>query len=205
MKLFYSRPSPFARKALVALIETKQIEDVLLEEVKLGPMAPGDIIPAVNPLGKIPTLLLPDGSSIIDSKYICRYIAEQNQANDGTKLYPEGENIWEALHLEALADGILEAAVLLIYEIRIRSEELRVQAWVDAQLLKINRTLNHLEDNIDQLLDIINMGSLSVAISLDYLDFRHDYIGWRKNHPKLSAWHDHIKNRQSLNDTYPSD
>ena len=187
MKLFYSRPSPFARKALVALIETKQIEDVLLEEVKIGPMAPGDIIPAVNPLGKIPTLLLPDGSSIIDSKYICRYIDEQNQANDGTKLYPEGENIWEALHLEALADGILEAAVLLIYEIRIRSEELRVQAWVDAQLLKINRTLNHLEDNIDQLLDNINMGSLTVAISLDYLDFRHDYIGWRENHPKLSA------------------
>ena len=205
MKLFYSRPSPFARKALVALIETKQIEDVLLEEVKIGPMAPGDIIPAVNPLGKIPTLLLPDGSSIIDSKYICRYIDEQNQANDGTKLYPEGENIWEALHLEALADGILEAAVLLIYEIRVRSEELRVKAWVDAQLLKINRTLNHLEDNIDQLLDIINMGSLSVAISLDYLDFRHDYIVWRKNHPKLSAWHDHIKSRQSLNDTYPSD
>ena len=205
MKLFYSRPSPFARKALVALIETKQIDDVLLEEVKIGPMAPGDIIPAVNPLGKIPTLLLPDGSSIIDSKYICRYIDEQNQANDGTKLYPEGENIWEALHLEALADGILEAAVLLIYEIRIRSEELRVQAWVDAQLLKINRTLNHLEDNIDQLLDNINMGSLTVAISLDYLDFRHDYIGWRENHPKLSAWHDHMKNRQSLNDTYPSD
>ena len=78
MKLFYSRPSPFARKALVALIETKQIDDVLLEEVKIGPMAPGDIIPAVNPLGKIPTLLLPDGSSIIDSKYICRYIDEKN-------------------------------------------------------------------------------------------------------------------------------
>ena len=190
---------------MVAPIVSRQTDDVVLEEVKIGPMAPGDIIPAVNPLGKIPTLLLPDGSSIIDSKYICRYIDEQNQANDGTKLYPEGENIWEALHLEALADGILEAAVLLIYEIRIRSEELRVQAWVDAQLLKINRTLNHLEDNIDQLLDIINMGSLSVAISLDYLDFRHDYIGWRKNHPKLSAWHDHIKSRQSLNDTYPSD
>ena len=177
MKLFYSRPSPFARKALVALIETKQIDDVFLEEVKIGPMAPGDIVPAVNPLGKIPTLLLPDGSSIIDSKYICRYIDEKNQGGDGIKLYPEGENIWEALHLEALADGILEAAVLLIYEIRIRSEKLRVQEWVDAQLLKINRTLNHLENNINQLLENINMGSLTVAISLDYLDFRHDSIG----------------------------
>ena len=69
MKLFYSRPSPFARKAMVALIETKQIDDVLLDEVKIGPMAPGDIIPAVNPLGKIPTLLLPDGSSIIAVSY----------------------------------------------------------------------------------------------------------------------------------------
>ena len=149
MKLFYSRPSPFARKALVALIETKQIDDVLLEEVKIGPMAPGDIIPAVNPLGKIPTLLLPDGASIIDSKYICRYIDEKNRVNDGTKLYPKGENIWEALHLEALADGILEAAVLLIYEIRTRYEERRVIDWVDSQLLKINRTLNQLEDSID--------------------------------------------------------
>ena len=131
MKLFYSRPSPFARKALIALIETKQIDNVVLEEVKIGPMAPGDIVPVVNPLGKIPTLLLPNGSSIIDSKYICRYINEIKQLSDGTKLYPEGENLWETLRVEALADGILEAAVLLIYEIRIRSEELRVQSWID--------------------------------------------------------------------------
>ena len=74
MILYYSRPSPFARKALVALIETKQLDDVVLEEVKIGPMAPGEIVPAANPLGKIPTLLLPNGSSIIDSKYICRYM-----------------------------------------------------------------------------------------------------------------------------------
>ena len=205
MKLFYSRPSPFARKALIALIETKQIDNVVLEEVKIGPMAPGDIVPVVNPLGKIPTLLLPNGSSIIDSKYICRYINEIKQLSDGTKLYPDGENLWETLRLEALADGILEAAVLLIYEIRIRSEELRVQSWIDAQLLKINRTLNHLENNINQLLENINMGSLTVAVALDYLDFRHNYIAWRKHHPKLSEWHACIKNRQSLNDTYPSD
>ena len=119
MKLFYSRPSPFARKALIALIETKQIDNVVLEEVKIGPMAPGDIVPVVNPLGKIPTLLLPNGSSIIDSKYICRYINEIKQLSDGTKLYPEGENLWETLRLEALADGILEAAVLLLSLINI--------------------------------------------------------------------------------------
>ena len=205
MILYYSRPSPFARNALVALIETKQLDDVVLEEVKIGPMAPGEIVPAANPLGKIPTLLLPNGSSIIDSKYICRYIDEANPNSDGQKLYPRGEDIWPALRLEALADGILEAAVLLIYEIRIRPEELRVKEWVDAQLLKINRTLDHLEDNISQLLENINMGCLTIAISLDYLDFRHEYIGWRKNHPKLSAWHDRIKSRQSLNETYPTD
>ena len=205
MILYYSRPSPFARKALVALIETNQLDDVVLEEVKIGPMAPGEIVPAANPLGKIPTLLLPNGSSIIDSKYICRYIDEANPNSDWQKLYPRGEDIWPALRLEALADGILEAAVLLIYEIRIRQEELRVKEWVDAQLLKINRTLDHLEDNISQLLENINMGCLTIAISLDYLDFRHEYIGWRKNHPKLSAWHDRIKSRQSLNETYPTD
>jgi len=183
MILYYSRPSPFARKALVALIETKQLDDVVLEEVKIGPMAPGEIVPAANPLGN----------------------DEANPNSDGQKLYPRGEDIWPALRLEALADGILEAAVLLIYEIRIRPEELRVKEWVDAQLLKINRTLDHLEDNIGQLLENINMGCLTIAISLDYLDFRHEYIGWRKNHPKLSAWHDRIKSRQSLNETYPTD
>ena len=205
MRLYYSRPSPFARKALVALIETNQINDVELEEVKIGPMAPGEIVPAANPLGKIPTLLLPNGSSIIDSKFICRYIDEINHNNHGIRLYPEGDNIWDALRLEALADGILEAAVLLIYEVRVRAEHLRVQEWVDAQLLKITRTLLYFENNICELEKGINMGSLSVAISLDYLDFRHKNINWQKTHPKLFTWYISIKDRKSLSDTMPVD
>ena len=205
MKLYYSRPSPFARKALVALIETGQINDVELEEVKIGPMAPGEIVPTANPLGKIPTLLLPNGSSIIDSKIICRYIDEMNRNNLGIALYPKGDAIWEVLHLEALADGILEAAVLLVYEIRVRAEELRVQEWVDAQLLKITRTLTYFENNIFQLEKGVNMGSLTVAIALDYLDFRHKTINWKENYPKLFTWYKTIKVRKSLTDTVPID
>jgi glutathione S-transferase len=205
MRLYYSRPSPFARKALVALIETNQINDVELEEVKIGPLAPGEIVPAANPLGKIPTLLLPDGASIIDSKFICRYIDEMNPNNIRMRLYPEGDDIWQALRLEALADGLLEAAVLLVYEIRVRAEELRVQEWVDAQLIKITRTLAYFENNIIQLEKNINMGSLTVAIALDYLDFRHKNIIWRKNNPKLFTWHETIKARKSLSSTMPID
>ena len=99
----------------------------------------------------------------------------------------------------------MEAAVLLIYEVRVRAEHLRVQEWVDAQLLKITRTLLYFENNICELEKGINMGSLSVAISLDYLDFRHKNINWQKTYPKLFTWYASIKDRKSLSDTMPVD
>ena len=205
MRLYYSRPSPFARKALVALIETNQIDNVTLEEVKISPLDPGDIVPKVNPLGKIPTLILPDGSSLSESKFICRYIDELNNYKNSEKLYPIDENIWKTLQHEALSDGILEAAVLLVYEKRIRTQQQRVKEWVNAQQLKISRTLEYFEDHTSELEKYVDMGSLTVAIALDYLDFRHDDINWKKNCPTLSDWHKNIKDRKSLVQTSSND
>ena len=205
MKLFYSPPSPFARKVIVVLKETNQINDVELVNIKIGPLSSGQIIPPLNPLGKIPTLILPTGESLIDSKYICRYFAERQNGERAIKLYAKGKDVWRVLNFEALGDGIMDAAILLVYEERIRSEELRVQAWVDAQKLKITRTLDYLESNNQALTAAVNMGNLTIAIALDYLDFRHKNISWRTNHPILTSWHQEIKTRNSLVTTLPSD
>ena len=205
MKLFYSPSSPFARKVLVTLIETEQINDVELVQVKIGPLDSGEIIPGFNPLGKIPTLILPSGEPLIDSKFICRYFSEKKRGLKELKLYPSGMALWQSLNFEALADGIMDAAILLVYEERIRAEELRVKAWVDAQKLKITRTLNFLEDQKTFLSKDVTIGSLTICIALDYLDFRHAEMEWRLNCPFLADWHLEIKNRKSLTSTIPHD
>mgnify|MGYP001166221699 CR=1 FL=1 len=205
MKLFYSPPSPFARKVLVTLIETKQIDDVELVQVKVGPLDPGEIVPSFNPLGKIPTLILPGGEPLIDSKLICRYFADKKNRPYDIELYPPGTDLWPVLNLEALADGIMDAAILLVYEKRIREKEFRVKSWVDAQRLKITRTLNFLEAQQTTFSKDLNIGSLTICIALDYLDFRHADMEWRLNCPYLADWHLEIKNRKSLASTMPHD
>ncbi len=205
MKLFFSLPSPFARKVLVVLIETDQISDVELESVKIGPLNPGEVIPNFNPLGKIPTLVLPTGEALIDSKLICRFFGDKQKEGQIEKLYPTDDRIWEVLNYEALADGIMEAAILLVYEQRIRNQEQRVEGWVIAQKLKITRTLDFLETNSHKLQTGVNIGNLTVAIALDYLDFRHQNIEWRLGRPFLAQWYETIRLRNSLITTLPQD
>jgi glutathione S-transferase len=195
MKLCYSTTSPFVRKVHVLAIETGQIDRI--ELVKIVTTDPE--LGKLNPLNKVPALVLDDGSPLYDSRVICEYL----DAQAGGKLFPApGPARWTALRRQALADGIADAAVLRMMESK-RAENLRSADWDKRQKLKVVQSLAALEaDHLGPQLDI---GTLTVAIALDYLDFRFKVEDWRKDHPKLAAWHKTFSERASLKKTQPHD
>lgn len=201
MKLYYAAASPFARKVMIALYETNLLDKIELSPVVIGPFTPGDIVPARNPLGKVPCLELPDGTTLYDSRVITRYLSSLAPA---TGLYPDDDSLWEALTLEATADGIMDAAVTMIYETRIRPEEKVFEKFLDAQWLKIDRALTAFETRwMPYLNEQKNMPVLAVAAALGYVDFRHDDRNWRADHPALAAWEAEIRERPSIAATVP--
>lgn len=200
MKLYHSPMSPFARKVVVLLHETGQIDDVEIMPVTTTPLAPMDGLAAKNPLSKIPALERDDGPSIYDSRVICAFL----DSRAGDKMYPSGSRKWETLTLEATADGILDAAVSITYEGRVRPEEKQWDGWTDAQWSKITgacaaintRWMSHLNGPLD-------MGQISIACALGYLDFRHGARGWRKGNDALAAWYGTFNERESMQATTP--
>lgn len=199
MKLFYSGTSPLVRKVNVLLLETGQTGLVEQEAVVVSPMNPGDALPAANPLGKVPCLVRDDGTALFDSRVITRYL---DSLHTGPKLYPEGDALWPILALEAAADGMVDAAILMIYERLLRPEDLRYPEWVEAQWLKISRTLGHLNGQVAAL-EPLSMASIAVGAALGYIDFRHDDRQWRTIAPALAAWEAEFAKRPSMQATLP--
>lgn len=188
MKLYASHTSPYVRKVRMMLLETGLDDRVEQVEVSGTPTAPNPAVAAANPLGKIPCLERPDGPAIFDSRVICRYL---DTLHAGRKFYPHGPAEWTAATLEALADGILDAAVLCRYEAVLRPAELQFQPWVDAQMLKITRSLDALETLwIAHLDGPLDAGGLATGVALGYLDFRYAALDWRAARPKLARWHE---------------
>ncbi len=201
MKLLYAPASPFVRKVMIALHETGLLDSVELLPVSITPVAPGEDVPAHNPLGKIPCLIRPNGAALYDSRVITRYL---DSLSPKTTLYPEGDALWDALTLEATADGIMDAAVIMTYEPRLRPENMVFEPYVEAQWQKIDRALTVLEDRwMAHLNGPANMPVLAVAAALGYVDFRHDARNWRASHPVLAAWEADIAKRPSLAKTAP--
>jgi glutathione S-transferase len=140
---------------------------------------------ALNPLGKIPTLERAGGPALYDSRVICRYLDDLA----GGRLYPEKPRLWETLTLEATAHGVAEAAVLMVYEERLRPEEARSEAWVEGQWAKVARALDALEARwMSHLAGPLDMGQIATGCALGYLDFRHGRRDWRAGRPALAAW-----------------
>ena len=199
MQLFRSPTSPFVRKVMVTLHETGQIDEVALVDAAGTPVAPGTMPVGQNPLGKIPTLVRDDGPALFDSRVICRYLDERA----GAGLYPAAR-IWEVLTLEALADGVLEAAVLMVYESRLRPADLVYPPWVEGQWDKIARALDALEDRwMSHLHGPLDMAQIAVGCALGYLDFRHEARDWRAGRPELAAWQAGFAARPAMQATRP--
>ena len=200
MRLFDNPASPFCRKVGVLLRETGQLGDVEMVAAAGAPTNPDQMPLAQNPLGKIPALVRDDGAALYDSRVICRYL----DSRAGAGLYPPAPALWDALTLEATADGIMDAAVLMVYESRCRPEEMRVEAWVAGQWAKIARALDVLQARwMSHLYGPLDIGQIAVGCALGYLDFRHGDRDWRAGHDALAAWEKTFAQRDSMAATVP--
>ncbi len=199
MKLRFSPTSPYVRKVMVVALETRVAGQI--EQIRTDAWNPDDDLPTDNPLGKVPALLLDDGQVLYDSRVIAEYLDDMH---GGTKMFPpSGEERWLALRLQALADGIQDAAILRMIEFHRRPANLRWQAWIDRQSDKIDRALDVLEQEAQLLDGPVTIGTISVAIALEYLDFRFREMPWRDTHERLRDWQDAYAERPSMTATRP--
>jgi glutathione S-transferase len=200
MRLYDSPTSPFVRKVKVVLHETGLLPGVELEPAAGSPVAPGTMPVTRNPLGKIPVLEREDGPALYDSRVICRYL--DDLARGG--LYPAKPRLWETLTLEATGDGIMEAALLMVYEDRTRPEERRFGGWVEGQWAKIDRALDAVEARwMAHLAGPPDASHIAVGCALGYLDFRLAARDWRPGRPALAAWEARFAARPSMQATRP--
>ena len=199
MQLFYSPASPFVRKVVVTLHETGQVDDVELLGVATTPVKSAPEILAHNPTGKIPALVRPDGPALYDSRVICRYL--DARANAG--LYKEAR-VWDTLTLEATGDAIMDAAVAMVYERRVRPEDKVFEDWIEAQWAKASRALTALNTRwMSHLNGPLDMGQISIGCALGYLDFRLDERSWRTGNDGLAKWYDTFSQRPSMQISAP--
>jgi glutathione S-transferase len=190
--------SPFVRKVRVMIAEAG-ITDIPYETVQSSPLGGEDRINTANPLGKIPALLRDEGPTIYDSRVITRFLDARYKAG----FYPE-TRLWEVLTLEATADGLMEAAVSIVYEARFRPPEMQFQPWCDGQWAKVARALDALEGQwMSHLSGRLDMGQIAVGCALGYLDLRHGDKTWRDGRPALAAWFERFAARPSMQATVP--
>jgi glutathione S-transferase len=178
-------PSPFGRKVNLAASVLGLSGDIKVEPADLNDT--NDSIRQQNALGKIPTLVLEDGTALFDSRVILEYL--DHRAGGGKIIPQEPKARFAALRLQALADGMTDAQILLVYEGRFRPPEHHVKKWTDYQADKIKRGLTALEADPPSLDPLPNVGQIALACFLGHRDLR--FAGdWRAAHPKLVAWLD---------------
>ena len=201
LRIFFSPASPFVRKTMVAAQE----RGVKIEKLASAawPVKRDPDIVRHNSTGKVPCLLLEDDTPVFDSRVISALVDARGQA--GRTLYPQDERRFTVLTVEALADSILEAALLHRYENVLRPEDKRWDDWSRGQMEKVDSGLDDLEGRwFDAISDEFHAGAIATACLLGYLDFRFADKDWRTNHPKLAEWFAATSKRPSMQETFPS-
>ncbi len=201
MKLRWAPASPFVRKVMVTAMETGQ--DNRIERMPTDYHDPDSDIADHNPLGKVPALILDDGSILIDSPVICAYL---DSLHDGAKIIPDDPaQRWRVLSLEGLGDGMTEAAITVQRE-RGRPEDKRMATVVERHWDKFESAMDWIEGSADEVLrGPINIGQIAVACGLGWIEFRmKDVLGdWREDWPSTAKWYDEFSARPSMRDTAP--
>lgn len=188
MMILRSSPaSPFGRKVRIAIALLAFDSDTQIEPADTNNIA--DTLRHQNPLGKIPVLIAEDGMAYYDSRVILEFLDER--AGGGRIIPREGRPRLAALRLQALADGVLDASILTVYEARWRAHEHHEQKWLEHQAGKVTRALAALEENPPPLdrTGLPNVGQIAFACALGYRDFRFGG-SWRAGHPRLVGWLD---------------
>lgn len=199
MELRYSALSPFVRKVMVFAYETGL--NGRIEPVPTDVWADDSDIQRDNPLGKVPTLVTPDGT-FAGSTLCCEYL---DTLHGGARLCPApGRESWPALQLHALADGVMEAAVAHVVERLRRPAPSVYQGNLDRQRDKIVRTLDAIERASDMPGDAVHIGTITLACALGYVDFRLPELRWREGRPRLAGWYRGMAERPSMQATAPT-
>ena len=198
MKLRWSPTSPYVRKVVMVAIECG-LEDSV-EKQETNAWSPDTDLPQDNPLGKVPALILEDGTVLYDSPVIVEYL---DTLHDGQRLFPPtGPARWTTLRLQALADGICDAAILRRLEAN-RPDGEKSPNWMERQRKAVARALDVLEKEATSLGNQLTIGTLAVLVALGYLDFRFGHEDWREGRPKLTAWFAGMSDRDSFRRTAP--
>jgi len=195
MKLYWSPNSPYARKVVVVTKEMQIDDSVEMIETSAIPTKANEVLSALNPLTRIPTLQLKTGEILFDSSAICDYL---NEFSDGGLLPEPGPTRRQVLKLELYGVDIMDRAVVCRQE-TLRPESLRWSGWVDAQFDRIGKVLDTLNTNVPPLNP--DLGTITIGCALEYLDFRFRDRPWRWERPKLSAWHEQFALRPSMAST----
>ncbi len=203
MQLHSSPTSPYVRKVRVLLLETGLDAQVEQAVRAVTPTTPNADLNIDNPIGKVPALLTDDGMALYDSPVICEYL---DSLHDGPKMFPApGVARWRALRRQALGDGVLDAAILGRYESSLRPAEKQWPDWLEAQMVKVERSLDAMQGEAAALADTADIGTITFACALGYLDFRYGEMGWRSGRPDLADWYDRFAQRPSMQATRAPD
>jgi glutathione S-transferase len=201
MKLVGSLASPYVRKVRVVMAEKKLDYELILENV----WAPDTRIQQSNPIGKVPCLVMEDGGAMFDSRVIVEYL---DTLTPVCKLIPpHGRERAEAKCWEALADGVLDAAVLVRLERTLRPEAQQSQEWIERQMGKVHAGLKAMSAGLKDTPYCCgthySLADVAVGCALGWLSFRFPEIDWRNTYPNLAKLFDKLSERQSFKDTVP--
>jgi glutathione S-transferase len=197
MKLLYNPISPFARMCLITAYElglSKVLEIVQVEG--MSPAVANAEVVKHNPLGRIPTLITDHGHAMHDSRVICEYFA--HRAGNKSLLPDEPVRRFRILTLQSLGQGMADTAVALRYELAARPEAARWRELIERNQHRLITACDDLEAHWLNELRETTLGSISIAAALAYIDFRHDDLGWRDNHPMLTDWFGRFSARPSM-------
>ena len=198
MKCYVTSNSPYARKVKIVAFETGSYDEV--EWLTITREERAEIIPDINPLGKVPVAVLDSGQVLCDSPVICAYV--DSLVNDGNLIPKSNPERWKVLTLEALGDGLGEAVIAASQENQ-RPDGKRSQGVVDRQTGKAKAALGSLNEAAKEFNDPPLMGEVAVACALGYMEFRDVIPGWRDTFEDLAAWYADILARQSFVRTAP--
>lgn len=199
MKLFHSPLSPYVRKVMVTAHELGVSDQIQPMTIASTPLEMADDLVAANPVGRIPALVTDQGT-MMDSRVICRFLNHRA----GGSLYASGADEFPIIAREALAEGIIDSALLGAYERRMRPENMQFEPWVDAQLAKVRQGCSAFDARIGEMGGDLTIDQIALGCALGYVDFRHGALGWRDSCPKLAEWYEGFAARPSMQATVPS-